>query len=760
MSVTAGLAGLEAAFQWCCRRRKDSPPDADIWHLWFHWSAIREDLSQKLTCNTYRLSALQVTGRGRDAKAVWSAQDAVVLKWVAMQLQAILPVHPLCEHHKGHGGGKRSVQRMHGSLQREGWQYVCRTDIQGFYAHIRRGPLMRQLKRHVQDPVLLDLVRQYLHYSVERGGEFHTPAKGICRGCALSPLLAGFCLWAMDTYFEAQPHVRYVRFMDDMVIFTRTRWHLRQAVRALNVFFASGGYRQHPDKTFIGRTERGVDWMGIQFNGSGIEGVAPRALANHRERCRRLYEQVWRYGKKKTMARVSAYVKRWTIWRNSMTGSANHRDPTIRVNPDRIDYHIITAIAGLLATVTCLPASAGLPSCSNQITIAVNSSYSSAITSASPTTMTPGVNPPYPYIGSSSAGIGGVGRCSMGPNTTLSAVLGAYTTAGYWENRGGWWTSRNKNLTWGSDPDEYACSGDDYTSACLRVKLHATSPLICVGADGTQSASITDGNLTNTGASSASVACRDRPDGTGVDITLPGSFIEIASNSAVGLLPGRFMPSGQPASLTLNSAQNYAAPFMSFLLGRSPTSPVSSTCSLGPGPNDTRALTGPCTVNSIGVTVPITYRALPSGSCTAALSSNQMDWGTVNPGGGLTPGAPLPGVPTIPRSMDITCTGGGSENAALVTVTPHGSSDWRPDVFDSSNDSIGYKLTVGNRNVALVNHTQTVLQGPDGIQFQATGGNAVASTTITGTPVAKLAELLPGSATANITLDVYAVANQ
>ncbi|EGH0794879.1 hypothetical protein N3391_003245 [Salmonella enterica subsp. enterica serovar Montevideo] len=320
---------LEAAFQWCCRRRKASPPDADIWHLWFHWQEIKNDLLAEITESRYRLSAMQIVGRGKDKQAVWSAQDAVVLKWVAMRLHDLLPVHPLCEHHKGHGGGGRSVHRMARSLQTAQWKYVCRTDIQGFYGHIRRGPLMRQLKRHVSDPVLLNLVRQYLHYSVERGGEFYTPQKGICRGCALSPLLAGFCLWAMDTYFEAQqPHLRYVRFMDDIVIFTRTRWHLRRAVRALNVFFASGGYRQHPDKTFIGKTEKGFDWMGIQFNRSGIGGVAPRAVANHRQRLRRLYERTWRYGKEKTRARVGEYMRRWKIWRTYMT--------TVGITGDRL----------------------------------------------------------------------------------------------------------------------------------------------------------------------------------------------------------------------------------------------------------------------------------------------------------------------------------------------------------------------------------------------------------------------------------------
>ncbi|WP_370446911.1 MULTISPECIES: reverse transcriptase domain-containing protein [Lelliottia] len=206
---------------------------------------------------------------------------------------------------------------MHRSLQTRQWKFVCRTNIRGFNDHIRRAPLMRQIKRYVKDPLLLNLVYQYLHYSVEDGVEFYTPVKGICRGCALSPLLAGFCLLSMDTYFEAQRDIRYVRYMDDIVIFAPTRWRLRRAVRDLNVFFASGGYGQHPDKTFIGRTDRGFDWMGIQFTGSGATGIAPRALANHRERCRRLYEQaVWR-GREWLRQRLSAYVKRWTIWRNS-----------------------------------------------------------------------------------------------------------------------------------------------------------------------------------------------------------------------------------------------------------------------------------------------------------------------------------------------------------------------------------------------------------------------------------------------------------
>ncbi|MDU3300095.1 MAG: reverse transcriptase domain-containing protein [Enterobacter ludwigii] len=317
MLTQASLSLLNSAFLWSCRQRRAAPSDADIWHLRWHWPRLRTELSASLSMGGYRLRPMLLTGRGRKRQVMWEAQDAVVLKWVALQLKVVLPVHPLCEHHQGHGGGRLSVQRMHHSLRTRQWGYVCRTDIRGFYGHIRRVPLMQALRRYVKDPLLLNLVNQYLHYSVEDGGEFYTPAKGICRGCALSPLLAGFCLWSMDTYFEAQRDIRYVRYMDDIVILARTRWRLRRAVRSLNVFFASGGYEQHPDKTFIGRTDRGFDWMGIQFTGTGATGVAPRALANHRERCRRLYEQAaWR-GRTWLRQRLSAYVKRWTIWKES-----------------------------------------------------------------------------------------------------------------------------------------------------------------------------------------------------------------------------------------------------------------------------------------------------------------------------------------------------------------------------------------------------------------------------------------------------------
>ncbi|EBG7569140.1 hypothetical protein FI950_25355 [Salmonella enterica] len=132
-------------------------------------------------------------------------------------------------------------------------------------------------------------VHYILHYSVEDGGEFHTPLRGIPRGSALSPLLAAFHLTETDNVFSRNRHVTYARYMDDFLILSPTRWHLRRAVRMLNRHFAQAGFEQHPDKTFIGRVEKGFDWMGFWFTEKGCDGVAPRALQHFKDRLRRLY---------------------------------------------------------------------------------------------------------------------------------------------------------------------------------------------------------------------------------------------------------------------------------------------------------------------------------------------------------------------------------------------------------------------------------------------------------------------------------------
>ncbi|EKN5096035.1 reverse transcriptase domain-containing protein [Yersinia enterocolitica] len=226
-------------------------------------------------------------------------------------LETQLPVHPLCEHVKGHGGGRQSALRVHQHLNQHHTPFVFRTDVKGYYATLNKQHLYDQLTRHVTHPILLNLLRQFLQYSVEDGGDFHTPRQGISRGAALSPLLAAFHLYELDCQFAKQSRVRYARYMDDFIILAPTRWSLRRAVRDLKHVLNIYGFTLHPDKTQLGKTERGFDWMGLWFKQHGIHSIAHRAISKHHLQYRRLYEQIRHLSKDLQAVRMALYRKRW-----------------------------------------------------------------------------------------------------------------------------------------------------------------------------------------------------------------------------------------------------------------------------------------------------------------------------------------------------------------------------------------------------------------------------------------------------------------
>ena len=175
--------------------------------------------------------------------------------------------------------------------------------------------MLEQLAEHIKCPVILNLLSQYLFYTVENGGTFHTPRKGISRGCALSPLIAGFQLYCIDSYFSKQKPLRYQRYMDDFLILCKTRGQCRKAVKKLNQFFNHFGFKQHPVKTFIGKVSKGFDWLGYQFNEQGIICTSPRTTEHFNQKLRKLYEQA--HVDKDTASLpicVTDYIRRWQRW--------------------------------------------------------------------------------------------------------------------------------------------------------------------------------------------------------------------------------------------------------------------------------------------------------------------------------------------------------------------------------------------------------------------------------------------------------------
>ena len=326
---------LDAAYAWVCRARRDYPPSADIWDFRHSWTNEKRRLKAELASGQFRFGLLDRICKSDGSEIeLWAARDALVLKAMSVVLGALLPVSPRCTHIKGHGGAKAAVRQVQARLVAN--RFVLRTDVKSYYASIDHVLLMDRLAQFGLDRTILNLCGQYLKRTAEQGGWFWNHERGISLGCPLSPLIGAFFLGDLDARM-AKSGLFYVRFMDDILVLAPTRSKLRGAVRAVNEVLASLRLEKHPDKTFIGKIERGFDFLGYRFGYRVLE-LAEATIERFIEQATRLYEQGRRERVKAPL--LGRYVRRWLGW--AIGGFADlhggARDPTrppkITVGPD------------------------------------------------------------------------------------------------------------------------------------------------------------------------------------------------------------------------------------------------------------------------------------------------------------------------------------------------------------------------------------------------------------------------------------------
>ena len=102
-----------------------------------------------------------------------------------MLTQRLAPMlSDLCSHLAGNGGAKAAVRYVLQKLTEN--QFVFRTDVKSYYASIDQDILYGQLAGRIDDPRLLDLLRQYVRRTVYEDGLYEDVTQGISLGCPLS----------------------------------------------------------------------------------------------------------------------------------------------------------------------------------------------------------------------------------------------------------------------------------------------------------------------------------------------------------------------------------------------------------------------------------------------------------------------------------------------------------------------------------------------------------------------------------------------
>ncbi len=236
----------------------------------------------------------------------WSVDSRRILCAVKSRLDAHLKTYlsRRCAHIKNHGGVKGSVR--YAQALSKSYRYVARFDIRAYYESINHDLLLGQLVGANAPEVLIEVVRDYLVLPDKR-----MKGAGMVAGGPISPLLGALYLTPLDRAMESLEKrygIKYQRYMDDFLIFTSTRQKMRMAIRVMHKILEHLKLSVHPGKRYIGKTEKGFDFLGYRIHPNRLLRPAKQSLDRLNERCRRLYEQGGRE------SRLRRYVQRWYRW--------------------------------------------------------------------------------------------------------------------------------------------------------------------------------------------------------------------------------------------------------------------------------------------------------------------------------------------------------------------------------------------------------------------------------------------------------------
>lgn len=331
---------MDTAYAQVCQQWKDKGDNHGVWSLRFHWAQRKWQLKSLLMEGRYRFSPCRAVKINQHSIGLWNAEDTLILKMLTLMLgNSILPtLSPQCTHIKGNGGLKHAVMQAKNASADK--RFVLKSDVKSYYASMKHSLIIKQFKRYVQDDLIIDLLWQFLTHLDDLDGELFPCNKGIGKGSSLSPLIAALYLDSLDQVlgdYAKQIGGVYIRYVDDWLLLCNTRWHLRKAVKKMNSALNRLGMFKAEKKTFIGKIDKGYDWLGYRIDpdknatGEGNKGTTqPHTLSDQTPASHRLINE----------GRASKQANEVVI--DKPTTFANARTYTLTMNQTCIQNHLNT----------------------------------------------------------------------------------------------------------------------------------------------------------------------------------------------------------------------------------------------------------------------------------------------------------------------------------------------------------------------------------------------------------------------------------
>ena len=184
-------------------------------------------------------------------------------------------------------GCKDALRRVEG-LMRAGYTWVIDADLKHYFETIPHERLMGEIKRHIADSRVLDLIEGFLKQQILEDLRYWTPEKGTPQGAVISPLLSNIYLHEVDKQVRLAGY-EMVRYADDFVILCRSQQEAKAALAGVSALVGERGLSLHADKTSVVATHevgQGFDFLGYHFE-NGTRWPRKKSLKKFKDAIRR-----------------------------------------------------------------------------------------------------------------------------------------------------------------------------------------------------------------------------------------------------------------------------------------------------------------------------------------------------------------------------------------------------------------------------------------------------------------------------------------
>ena len=147
----------------------------------------------------------------------------------------------------------------------EGYVWVVDMDLERYFDTVPQSKLLEIISRRVKDGRVISLIYKFLKAGVMENGILMPTELGVPQGGCLSPILANIMLNECDKELEKRG-LKFVRYADDMVIFTKSRRSAERVLESITRFIEGKlKLRVNREKTVVRKITDNVKFLGHSF---------------------------------------------------------------------------------------------------------------------------------------------------------------------------------------------------------------------------------------------------------------------------------------------------------------------------------------------------------------------------------------------------------------------------------------------------------------------------------------------------------------